>query len=72
MKQWRIVLPLEVWGNFDEDYTREEVKELLGEQLDNLLISTDYLYDYWKDAQVEYMGSEPEEWNKPIFGESND
>ena len=56
--QYRIVLPLEVWGNFDDNYTRDEVKELLGEQLDNLLISTDYLYDYWKDAQVEYMGSE--------------
>lgn len=56
--QYRIVLPLEVWGNFDDNYTREEVKELLGEQLDSLLISTDYLYDYWKDAEVEFMGSE--------------
>ena len=58
MSQYRIVLPLEVWGNFDDDLSLDEVKELLGEQLDSLLISTDYLYDYWKDAEVEFMGSE--------------
>ena len=54
--QYRIVLPLEVWGNFDDEESLEEVKEMLGMQLDDLLISTDYLYDYWKDAEVEFMG----------------
>lgn len=54
--QYRIVLPLEVWGNFDDDEPLDSVKESLGEMLDNLLISTDYLYDYWKDAEVEFMG----------------
>ena len=54
--QYRIVLPLEVWGNFDDEESLEEIKEMLGMQLDNLLISTDYLYDYWKDAEVEFMG----------------
>ena len=55
-KQYRIVLPLEVWGKFDDDEPLDSVKESLGEMLDNLLISTDYLYDYWKDAEVEFMG----------------
>ena len=54
--QYRIVLPLEVWGNFDDEESLEEIKEMLGMQLDDLLISTDYLYDYWKDAEVEFMG----------------
>ena len=54
--QYRIVLPLEVWGNFDDEESLEEIKEMLGMQLDNLLISTDYLYDYWKDVEVEFMG----------------
>ena len=54
--QYRIVLPLEVWGNFDDEEPLDSVKESLGEMLDNLLISTDYLYDYWKDAEVEFMG----------------
>jgi len=53
--QYRIVLPLEIWGEFDDDLPIDEVKELLGEQLDSLLISTDYLYDYWKDAEVERL-----------------
>ena len=52
-KQYRIVLPPEVWGEFEDDENPEYIKECLGEQLDNLLISTDYLYDYWKDAEVE-------------------
>ena len=54
-KQFRIVLPLEVWGEFDENDDLDYIKESLGEQLDNLLVSTDYLYDYWKDAQVEEL-----------------
>ena len=54
--QYRIVIPLEVWGNFDDEEPMDSVKESLGEMLDNLLISTDYLYDYWKDAEVEFMG----------------
>lgn len=54
-KQFRIVLPLEVWREFEDDEYEdmEDVKEQLGELLDSLLISTDYLYDYWKDAVVE-------------------
>lgn len=54
-KQFRIVLPLEVWREFEDDEyeNMEDVKEQLGELLDSLLISTDYLYDYWKDAVVE-------------------
>ena len=54
--QYRIILPLEVWGNFDDEEPLDSVKESLGEMLDNLLISTDYLYDYWKDVEVEFMG----------------
>lgn len=52
-KQYRVVLPLEVWGEFEDDESMESIKETLGEQLDHLLISTDYLYDYWKNAVVE-------------------
>jgi hypothetical protein len=54
-KQFRITLPLEVWREFEDDEYEdmEDVKEQLGELLDSLLISTDYLYDYWKDAVVE-------------------
>lgn len=52
-KQFRIVLPLEVWGEFDDDENHEYIKDMLGEQLDMLLVSTDYLWDYWKNAQVE-------------------
>jgi hypothetical protein len=56
-KRFRIVLPLEVEQEFDEDIFDVDdpaaVKEALGELLDMLLISTDYLHDYWKDAQVE-------------------
>ena len=54
-KQYRVVIPLEVWGEFEDDESLEDIKELLGEQLDHLLISTDYLYDYWKNAVVEEM-----------------
>jgi hypothetical protein len=56
-RRFRIVLPLEVEQEFDEDIFDVDdpaaVKEALGELLDMLLISTDYLHDYWKDAQVE-------------------
>jgi hypothetical protein len=56
-RRFRIVLPLEVEQEFDEDIFDVDdpaaVKEALGELLDMLLISTDYLWDYWKDAQVE-------------------
>ena len=52
-KWYRIVLPLEVCGEFEDDENPEYIKECLGEQLDMLLVSTDYLWDYWKAAQVE-------------------
>jgi hypothetical protein len=56
-RRFRITLPLEVEQEFDEDIFDVDdpaaVKEALGELLDMLLISTDYLWDYWKDAQVE-------------------
>ena len=54
-RQFQITLPLVVWGNFDDKDCEDldYIKECLGEQLDNLLASTDYLYDYWKDARVE-------------------
>jgi hypothetical protein len=55
VKQYRIVLPLEVWGEFEDDEDHEFIKEVLGDRLDGLLISTDYLWDYWKDAKVEPM-----------------
>ena len=54
-KEYRIVLPLEVWGDFEDDEDLEYIKEMLGEKLDMLLISTDYLNDYWKAAKVEEM-----------------
>lgn len=60
-KQYRIVLPLEVWGEFEDDDDPEYIKEMLGEQLDMLLISTDYLSDYWKAARVEWMLGELQE-----------
>ena len=58
MRQFQITLPLVVWGDFEDEDCQDldYIKECLGEQLDNLLISTDYLYDYWKDAEVEFMG----------------
>lgn len=56
-KTFRITLPLVVEQEFDSDFfdldDMAEIKEQLGELLDMLLISTDYLHDYWKDAQVE-------------------
>ena len=56
-KTFRITLPLVVEQEFDDEFMdlddMEEVKEQLGELLDMLLISTDYLGDYWKAAQVE-------------------
>lgn len=56
-KTFRITLPLVVEQEFDSDFIdlddMVEVKEQLGELLDMLLISTDYLHDYWKAAQVE-------------------
>ena len=56
-KTFRITLPLVVEQEFDSesiDLTdMVEIKEQLGELLDMLLISTDYLHDYWKAAQVE-------------------
>ena len=54
-KEYRIVLPLEVWGDFEDDEDHEFIKEMLGEKLDMLLISTDYLHDYWKADKVEEM-----------------
>ena len=56
-KTFRITLPLVVEQEFDSEYIdlddMDEIKEQLGELLDMLLISTDYLGDYWKAAQVE-------------------
>lgn len=56
-KTFRITLPLVVEQEFDDEYIdlddMEDIKEQLGELLDMLLISTDYLSDYWKAAQVE-------------------
>ena len=56
-KTFRITLPLVVEQEFDSEYMDlddlDDIKEQLGELLDMLLISTDYLHDYWKAAQVE-------------------
>lgn len=56
-KTFRITLPLVVEQEFDSEFMdlddMDEIKEQLGELLDMLLISTDYLSDYWKAAQVE-------------------
>lgn len=56
-KRFRITLPLVVEQEFDDEFVdlddMEYIKESLGELLDMLLISTDYLGDYWKAAQVE-------------------
>jgi hypothetical protein len=56
-KTFRITLPLVVEQDFDSDFfdldDLVEIKEQLGELLDMLLISTDYLHDYWKAAKVE-------------------
>ena len=56
-KTFRITLPLVVEQEFDSEFMdltdMVEIKEQLGELLDMLLISTDYLHDYWKAAQVE-------------------
>jgi hypothetical protein len=56
-KTFRITLPLVIEQEFDSDFfdldDMDEIKEQLGELLDMLLISTDYLHDYWKAAQVE-------------------
>ena len=56
-KTFRITLPLVVEQEFDSEYIDlddlDDIKEQLGELLDMLLISTDYLGDYWKAAKVE-------------------
>ena len=54
-KTFQITLPLVIGQVFEDDeyVDMEDVKEQLGELLDSLLISTDYLSDYWKDAVVE-------------------
>ena len=56
-KTFRMTLPIVVEQDFDRDFfdldDLVEIKEQLGELLDMLLISTDYLSDYWKAAQVE-------------------
>ena len=54
-KTFQITLPLVIGQVFEDDeyVDMEDVKEQLGELLDSLLLSTDYLYDYWKDAVVE-------------------
>jgi len=54
-RTFRIVIPLEVYGDFEDEVCDDLdwIKEELGQHLDHLLISTDYLHDYWKAAQVE-------------------
>ena len=56
-KTFRITLPLVVEKEFDDEYMDlddiVEIKEQLGELLDWLLTSSDYLSDYWKAAKVE-------------------
>ena len=56
-KTFRITLPLVVEQEFDDEFMdlddMDEIKEQLGELLDMLLVSTDYLWDYWKAAKVE-------------------
>ena len=56
-KTFRITLPLVVEQEFDDEFMdlddMVEIKEQLGELFDMLLISTDYIHDYWKAAQVE-------------------
>jgi hypothetical protein len=54
-RTFRITLPLEVYGDFEDEVCDDLdwIKEELGQHLDHLLISTDYLSDYWKAAQVE-------------------
>ena len=54
-RTFRIVLPLEVYGEFEDEVCDDLdwIKEELGRHLDQLLMSTDYLGDYWKAAQVE-------------------
>ncbi len=56
-KTFRITLPLVIEQEFDSDFfdldDMDEIKEQLGELFDMLLISTDYIHDYWKAAQVE-------------------
>ena len=56
-KTFRITLPLVVEQEFDSEYIdlddMEDIKEQLGQLLDMLLLSTDYLGDYWKAAKVE-------------------
>ena len=52
MKQYKITLPIEVWDNFDDDISPEEAKEMLGQMFDNLIDSTDLLWDLWKHAEV--------------------
>ena len=56
-KTFRITLPLVIEQEFDSDFfdldDMDEIKEQLGELFDMLIISTDYIHDYWKDAQVE-------------------
>ena len=56
-KTFRITLPLVVEQEFDSEYMDlddlDDIKEQLGELLDMLLVSTDYLGDYWKAAKVE-------------------
>ena len=53
MKLYRVTIPLEIYGEFDDSTSLDDVKESLGQELDSLLESTDYLGDYWKAAEVE-------------------
>lgn len=51
----RISVPLELELELPDDTTIAEAKELLGEQFDALLESTDFLSDAWKASVVELV-----------------
>lgn len=53
MKRCKIVIPLEVWDDFEDDMTNEQIKEALANQLDALMVGTDFFEDYFKHAEVE-------------------
>lgn len=49
------MVPLEVWGEFDDDLPIDAVKERLEQTFDMLMESTDFVHDAWQRAQVEHM-----------------
>lgn len=53
MKQYRVVVSLEVRGEFEDQDDEDYIKESLGEQLDMALLEGDIIADAWKEARVE-------------------